>query len=576
MREGKVGRSVKRSKGETVSEKSIGVSVDGDVVTVVETLGDLAVSATTVAAGSLRESLETALSGVKSRRGSRPLRVALLAPSTLLRRMDATAAHAASRSEFENAVFNALPANRDTSLPAGAFLDVDAMVADRVAPGVAVVTPASLVQEVYAALGSRPAEVVASPLTLAGFDGVWLGVHYSVADVALVSDGRIAAYRQLRAGGLSALISVLGDPASPELGRSRLLGAITGTAPEDTLADVELARYMRMVVAEFSQTLEFWRRSGEVLPSSNTVLLYGPGGTAPAAFGALDEAGLVGDVPDLLMQALSYIPPASRPESLAAFCAAVTAGRHMPQASFVNPHLAEIAAKSRRNRKRAFAGAVSLAGLAAGGLLVAKPIYEGWSASKEAERELNLTNIEFAEKSTLYYQAIDLQARADVIDIARASEPNWSGAYELIYFSLPSSAQLDQITTSVDGDALAVSISVSLTGDGYSEMTQWLSRLKTTPGVLEAWSTGFSQREGLTSVVLSLRLALDVESSDATSIADAVSEIAPNSDGTEAGTTTVPDGSTSPDQVPPTVTDPPTTPIDGEDVQQETSGGSGR
>ena len=489
-----------------MADKSFGISIDGDRVTVVETMGDIAISATSVAAGSLVDSLDAALSGIKQKRNDPPMRVSLIAPSTLLRRIDVTASLVGSRADFEDAVFTALPANREVSATAGAFFDRESLVGDTVSAGAAVISPATRIEEVYAALGHRRAEVVASPLTLTGFDGIWFGVHHSVSDVTLVVDGRAVAYRQLRAGGLSALLAVLGDPNVPELGQSRLLGALTATGPEDPLANVELGRYLRMLVSELSQTLDYWRRSGENMPATDQVLLYGPGASSPLAHSALVDAGLRPLVPESLNQALSYVAPASRAESLSAFCAAVTTGRHMPQVSFVNPLDAAIAAASRKSRRRmlivAGAGMVSVSL----GLLVVKPIYEGWSAARLADSELTATRVEFDEKAELYHQSVDLEIRRQIQQSALDAQPAWSEVYALVLASLPTGVDIDQVSATADSDEVTATVSVTMRGGSYGDLTRWLSKLATTDGVVEAWSTGFSQREDVASFVVSLRL----------------------------------------------------------------------
>jgi Tfp pilus assembly protein PilN len=489
-----------------MSEKSYGVSIDGDRVTVVETLGDIAISATSVAAGSLADSLDAALSGIKQKRNDPPIRVALITPSMLLRRIDVTAALSQSRAAFEDAVFTALPANREVSSTAGAFFDPEALIGETVSSGAAVIAPSARVEEVYAALGRRRAEVVAAPLALTGFDGIWFGIHHAVAEVTLVADGRALAYRQLRAGGLSALLSVLGDPNVAELGQSRLLGALTATGPEDPLATVELGRYLRMLVSELSQTLDYWRRTGESVPSTNQVFVYGAAAASPLAQSSLTDAGLQPVVPEPLTQALSYVPVAARAESLTAFCAAVTTGRHMPQVAFVNPMHATIAATVKRSRRRMLIVAASGAAAAVLGLLVVKPIYEGWSAARVADRELITTQAEFDAKADLYHQSVDLDARTQVIDGALTVQPAWGDVYRLVLGSLPVGADIDQISATADGAKVTATMSVTLRGGSYADLTRWLSALQATDGVEQAWSTGFSQRDAVASFVVSLRL----------------------------------------------------------------------
>lgn len=535
-----------------MSERSFGLSIDGDRVTVVETLGDIAVSSSSVATGSLEDSLQVALEGIKQKRNDPAIRVALVAPSMLLRRIDVTAALAQSRAAFEDAVFTALPANREVSATAGAFFDPEALVGETVSPGAAVIAPSAQIAAVYAALGRRRAEVVASPLTLVGFDGIWCGIHHSVAEVTLVVAGRALAYRQLRTGGLSAVLSLLGDPNTPGLGESRLLAALTATGPDDPVAHVELGRYLRMLVSELSQTLDYWRRTGESVPSSNEVLIYGAGGTSSLAQSAFSEAALQPVVPEPLVQALSYIPPATRAETLSALCASVTAGRHMPQVAFVNPVHAEHVAAAKRSRRRMVAVAAGGVAIAAVGLLVVKPFYEGWSAARIADAELVTVQREFDAKADLYHQSVDLSIRREVVDGALAMQPTWGDVYRLVLASLPLGAEIDQINATVDGSEVIATVSVTLRSGSYSDLTRWLSTLQATEGVRQAWSTGFTQRDSVASFVVSLRLSPDAgEPSTAAGVPGTV-VTPPN-----VSTSTLPPSEAAPSPLP---TLPPTTP----------------
>jgi len=487
-----------------MAEKSFGLSIDGEKVTVVETLGDIAISSTAIDAGSLADSLEVALSGIKQKRKDAPLRIALITPSISLRRIDATASLAASRADFEDAVFAALPVSREVTAVAGAFFDPEAMVGDTVAPGAAVVGPADRIEEIYRLVGKRRVELVASPLVLSGFDGVWLGLHHGVAEVTLVVDGRPVAYRQLRAGGLNALLAVLADPSDPEFGPARLRAAVTGTGTEDTMAAVEVGRYMRMVANELAQTLDYWRKSGESMPESSEVLLYGVGGVSPLAQRALGEARFAVTVPEAMTQALSYVPPAQRAEAVTALCAVATTGRFMPQASFTNPMLTDLLAARRRTRKRLFSIAAAVVVL--GGLLVtvARPIYAGWTASRDAEVALDAALAEFESKADAYHRGVDARMRTEVLDTARAAEPDWPTVYRTLLASAPIGASLSQLSATGENSVVSVSMSVSVRGGSYEELVRWLERLRAIPGVREAWSSGFSQQNDITSFVVSL------------------------------------------------------------------------
>ena len=493
-----------------MTERAFGVSIDGNRVTVVETLGDIAVSSNSVDAGSLEDSLTVALEGIKQKRKDPAIRVAILAPSVSMRRIDATAALAASRADFEDAVFAALPVNREVTAVAGAFFDPEAMVGDAVSAGVAVVGPADRVEEVYRLVGKRRIELVASPLLLAGFDGIWLGLHDGVADVTLLVDGRPLAYRQLRAGGLNALLSVLGDPDDESLGRSRVRGALTGTA-SDPIADVELGRYLRMVAAELSQTVDYWRKTGESVPGNSEVLVYGSGSSSLAE-GVLREAGFKVVMPDLLLQALSYVPQSGRGESLLALCAAATAGRYMPQASFTNPLFAALLESRRRIRRRLIVAGAALAGVVFVGLTLVRPFVDGWLSSRRATSDLAAARSEFEEKSAWYFKKVDLDARRTLATGAEASEPRWEDVYRLVFESVPRGASISQVVSTASGTSVSVTVSVSHPGGNSDDLAVWLVALDAVEGVSDVWSSGFSVREdGSASYDVSLRMDLPPE-----------------------------------------------------------------
>lgn len=505
-----------------MSERAFGLSIDGDRVTVVETLGDIAVSSNSVVTGSLEDSLTIALEGIKQKRKDAPIRVSLLAPSISMRRMDVTSQLAASRADFEDAVFAALPVNREVTAVAGAFFDTEAMVGDAVTAGVAVVGPADRIEEVYRLVGKRRIELVASPLVLTGFDGVWLGVHHGLADVTLVVDGRPLAYRQLRAGGLNALLAVLGDPGDPSVGPSRVLAALTATAA-DPVADIEVGRYMRMVATELAQTIDYWRKTGESVPGNSEVLVYGAGGGSQLSENALSEAGFTVVMPDLLLQALSYVPPANRAEAMLALCSAATSGRHMPQASFTNPLFAALLEARRKVRKRMLAAAGGLVALAFVGLTIVRPFVDGWLSSRRAETELAEVRIEFADKAEWYYKKVDFDARSGVLEQVTASQPHWEDVYNVILSSVPQGSTISQIVSTASGDSVIATVSLSRPNGSYDDLVSWLVRLDETEGVDRVWSSGFSVREdGTASFEVSMQLRVAPGTTPVTAVGVAI------------------------------------------------------
>jgi hypothetical protein len=83
--------------------------------------------------------------------------------------------------------------------------------------------------------------------------------------------------------------------------------------------------------------------------------------------------------------------------------------------------------------------------------------------------------------------------------------------------SLPVGVDIDQVSATADSDEVTATVSVTMRGGSYGDLTRWLSKLATTDGVVEAWSTGFSQREDVASFVVSLRLK--AQSADASNTA---------------------------------------------------------
>lgn len=476
-----------------MSERLFGIEVDGDRVTIVETRGELAVSSRIIDIGSAKDALTVALRKLP-RRNARTVRVSLVSPSTTLRRIDVTAECASSRAAFETAAFAALPVNRDTTSVAGMFFDHELLVGDAVSAGAAVVAPLNSVAMVYAGARRRPVEVVAAPLTLTGFDGVWLGLHHDAAEVTLLSGGRPWAYRQLRAGGLGALAAHLNTAGSDD-GPVRLAALLDGYL-DDLSGAAELNRYLQMVVAELHQTVEFWRNGGEPVPPQGAVLVYGMGANVPAIGLALEESGYYGEVPRGFSEALTHIPLSDRSQALGAYLAAVTAGRDAPEAVFVDPAALSAATLSRRRNRRLTAVA-ALAALAAGlGAVFVAPMLDERKAEQSALADLEYEQRQFAAVAAVYHQTEDLRIRSEIVEAARTAEPYWPAVVSLGFGTAPQAAVINAFNATAVGTSVSVVLSAELADDSYRELTGWLSRLRAATGTSQVWSSSFSRKEG--------------------------------------------------------------------------------
>ena len=456
----------------------------------------------------LEDSLNVALSGISlPRKGDPAIRVALVTPGTTLRKMDITAAIAASRDAFEQAVFALIPVAQDASAVAGVFFTPDALVGDAVSGGAVAVVPLAPVEQVYQALGERRAEVVPSPLALSGQDGVWVGMHATAVEVTLLEEGRPVAFRQLRAGGLEGVAAALGDPSDPDLGWARLDGAITRDAVPDALADAEVARFARMVAAELAQTLDVWRKNGQTVPESKPVVVYGIGAPASQLVSALAEQNLELEFPQTLIEPMTYIAPSGRDEALLAFLASASVGDQAPQAVLVNPgeeHLAQVRGKRRaRTIKIGAAASVGIVLVGAFGLPLAGAQKDASSAaSARADAEARL-----APLLPAYHQTLDLNARQSAIDAAVIGEPQWSQILKTVYGSRPPGTIVTRVTASVGTGSVVVVVEGQRPSGTYDDLSGWMSRLTNDYGAKDTWSGGFSSVNGVTSYEVSFWLS---------------------------------------------------------------------
>jgi len=494
-----------------MSEQNIGLEIDGTRVTVVESLGEVAVSSAVIDVDSLKEAIEIALGSFKRKKKDAPVRISLVGPNTAMRRIDVTPAITESYEKFADTVYNErLPVSRDGSVAAGAFFETENLSTDMVSPGVAVVTLIDTVKDAFAALGLRNVEMTPSAFNLRGHDGVWVGLHYSSVDFALIVDDKPVAFRQSRTGGLNTVLGAIGADTDPELAKNLLENELSGAGTDPTLS-AELAKYMKTVSAELEETIEYWRRSGEDIPNSGEVLVHGAGATAPTLQDMLTEHQLNMVVPESITQALTYIPIQDRHTALGAFMASVSVERFMPSGAYPNPILNEQRrARAKRNRVMGLIGA-SIAGLVGTVYFLGIPLVTAFLEAQSAQRELEQVRGEFERYQEVFYQADDLEIREIIIDTQRAANPNWGDGISTILESAPGGVEITQLSVSKEGKIINAVVTASIPGQGYGTLAVWLDQLRNMPEILEVWSSGFSQQQDSVSTQISLSVNTDPE-----------------------------------------------------------------
>jgi len=491
-----------------MTQSSLGLEFDGEQVTVVEVVGDMAVSVRSVALDNLEETVELVLAGFKIKRSDAPIRVALAAPKTLLRPVDVTPTMR-TRAGFEESVYNTIRASRELTTCAGLFFNPEQVAAgtDAVSAGIVAITPNEPVAAVYNAMGTRPAEVVAAPFTITT-DGLWLGLRYASADLTLVVNGRPVNYRQLQAGGLSTVIGLLGDVSDPEAGQARLQDALHRSGPGDPIAEAELDRYLRLVSAEIRQSVEFFTRSGEQVPS--TIATYGPGAVAIGLDGALAEAGFTVELPEELVRALGFIPPADRAVALGAFFAATSAGIDTPQAVYLDARSAEQEGRFAFLNKRGVRIGGSIAAAVAVFAYTVVPTASAFIERNGARSDRAKAAATFEPYAAQYSAVTDYRLRKGIVATARGAELKWAEVIRMLARSAPTGVTMTQLSASTDPQSgTTVAITAERAGGSYQELTLWLTELRAQPMVLTAWASSFSNRAGKSSYQLFVQLNSD-------------------------------------------------------------------
>lgn len=490
-------------------EKYIGICLDGSRATMISTLDAIATSYFSVDLGDPAESIKALLKNTKQKKKSPPIRVAVSASTTVLKSLDVTAKATKTYEDFQELLYGALPVARDSTSVAGIVHNPEDLLGDAVCSGAAASIPTSVVSQVYQAMGTVRCEVVSTPLILSLYDGVWLGIQQGITSVSLVTKGKIVAYRQLRLGGLESIVAqLLGASTEVKAVQTRVEQVLITANSTDTQAATEVARYMRMLTAELSQTIEFWRRQGETIENEGMILAYGPGANSVALDSALNESSFVRAVCSNIDRQLVHLNPSQRLDSYTAFLAAVSIGKNMPLISYANPDAAQLRVKKLKKFKTIGIVLGVLSTVAAIGLLVVKPIVETKSKESSAKKALALAESKLAPLQDIYVLSEEYRARSTVNEEVVSGQPNWYYIYTELASSAPPSANIAQIVSTSSGGVVFASMSASIQGGKYEDISAWLKRLNQVRGVTSAWTRGFNEREG--KVAVDITVTFDV------------------------------------------------------------------
>jgi hypothetical protein len=488
-----------------MAQTQFGIEIDGQRVTLVEVLDEVAVSVRTVTLDNLTDAVNLVLAGVKDNKLEAPVRAVLAIGKTAMRRIDVTSA-LRNRAAFEEAVYAKVTVSKENTTAAGIFFAPELMEGDTVSPGVAVVAPSDPVNEAYRAFGRRDVEIVAPPLAYRGFDGLWLSIRYETAELTLVRENRAVAYRQMQSGGLSSIVGLLADPSEPTIGYARLESALTKSGLEDPMAEAELDRYLRKVLSECQSTIRFWKQAGD--ETNGDIFVFGAGATSSTLDSSIKEAGFNRVIPEYISKQIAFLPPADRDIAIGAWCAAITVGADMPQAAYINTSKIEydekLQKKNSLRNKLYFVGAAAALTLVFGGV----PYLVGILGKSNVTDQYNQAVAKQAaavKEITLYDELV---IRNQVITSVKNAEPSWSIVLAKGLTYIPAGTTIQSIQATRTDTLLTIVVSAVTPGNAYSQISKWLDQIKTTGGASDAWISNFTVRDGKTTSQLTYSISL--------------------------------------------------------------------
>lgn len=405
--------------------RSYGVDIDGNVVRVVEVLGDAVVSYGTyqgvTAEDALRKFLVTRPSG------------------------EVTVAWAGSNIHVLRLTMPNLPANAmraglldeiDESLPIAAGNAAVAARTFNAADGTKMAAVAAVERDsatdLWEAIGTADVAIVPSPLVYTQ-DGLYLGVRYNDTQLTLVHGGAVLAARPLAIGGLTAMFDKLG--ADPAGSAERFATVARGGTRLDPDAAAVVDAYSSSVGEEVRRTVDFWSRQGHTVPSE--VFVHGPGIVLPNLSGKLLDAALFARPVALPNISLEAIARTERPTAYLAIQAALLDVDDQPLADLPDPRHSDRARRKQEAMKRGIAIVTAVCVVGAGFLAFTMPIAIATKRNHDSTLRYRSAVREYNKVIPALSLKAEVSAAIKAYNEAVAYEPAWDKLFLAFLDSAP-------------------------------------------------------------------------------------------------------------------------------------------
>jgi len=310
--------------GRSAQRTGVGVWIDGRSAVAVVSAGGVAESVSSADGSTAADAL---LQVLVSTRVSDPVRVAWVGRP--VRSIVAEVTSPALSHTWLESLAEAVPGSASDWVVAARIADEDAPGRGDLTSALALAVPAGVVDDLYRAFSQafpgRVLEVVPAGLVMSG-DGLWLGVHGSCVDVALVHSGAPVRYEVLDTAGVEGFVTALGG--TPQA-RARYDSAVAGST-SDPLAAGELARWFNQISDQARAVVDRWTVDGAPVASQH-VFLHGAGSSAASLPAALARRSLMlAETP--AVRSLPGLPVDQRRDKVGALFASLSVGSDLPWA----------------------------------------------------------------------------------------------------------------------------------------------------------------------------------------------------------------------------------------------------
>ena len=474
--------------GRSKRGRSYGVDIDGNVVRVVEILGDAVVSYGTfqgvTAEDALRKFLLTRPSG--------EVTVAWMGANTHVMRvampkLPPSAMRAGLLDEVDEALpisaGNAAIAARVFTLPDGTEMAALAAVERDAATAL------------WEAIGTADVAIVPAPLVYTQ-DGLYLGVRYSDTQLTLVHGGAVLAARPLAVGGLTSMFDKLGgDPARAA---ERFATVARGGTRLDPDAAAVVDAYSSTVGDEVRRTVDFWARQGHTVPSE--VFVHGPGIVLPNLSGKLLDAALFARPVVLPNVSVEAIARTERPAAFLALQAALVDVDSQPLADLPDPRHSDRARRKQEAMKRGVIVVASVCVVGAGFLAFTMPLALATKRNHDATLRYRSAVREYNKTIPALTLKAEVTAAMKTYNAAIAFEPAWDKLFVAVLESAPpgTNATFQGVTVkrTVGSGAVVVTFAANIAQSGSSTgaafeatVAEWVVALRKL-GSTNPWQIG--------------------------------------------------------------------------------------